>query len=102
MFITCSDWQLKDVAQKRQPFKICVNGNLMPEMQNKQTNKQKQKIGGHHDCFRDTVSCMVDHTKLPNLVIVAVVRFNYFWRKMKAFQPLEGRCCATIQLHCNF
>ena len=38
---------------------------------------------------------MVDHAKLPNLVIVAVVGF--FWRKMKAFRPLEGRCCDEIQ-----
>ena len=34
---------------------------------------------------------MVDHAKLPNLVIVAVLVLIYFWIKMKAFQPLEGR-----------
>ena len=38
------------------------------------------------------ISCVVYHAELPNLVIVAVVRFIYFWRKMKAFRPLEGRC----------
>ena len=40
---------------------------------------------------------MVDHAKLPNLVIVAVVGFIYFWRKMKDFRPLEGRRCGEIQ-----
>ena len=35
------------------------------------------------------INCVVDHAKLPNLVIVAVVSFIYLWRKMKAFQPLE-------------
>ena len=40
---------------------------------------------------------MVDHAKLPNLVNVAVVGFIYFWRKMKAFRPLEGRRCDEIQ-----
>ena len=40
---------------------------------------------------------MVDHAKLPNLVIVAVVGFIYFWRKMKAFRPLEGRRCGEIK-----
>ena len=34
------------------------------------------------------ISCVVDHAKLPNLVIVAVVGLIYFWRKMKAFRPL--------------
>ena len=27
------------------------------------------------------ISCVVNHAKLPNLVIVAVVDFIYFWRK---------------------
>ena len=32
-----------------------------------------------------------------NLVIVVVLgRFIYFWRKMKAFRPLEGRHCDEI------
>ena len=35
------------------------------------------------------ISCVVDHAKLPNFVIVAVVGFIYFWRKMEAFRPLE-------------
>ena len=43
------------------------------------------------------ISCVVDRAKLPNLVIVAVVGFIYFWRKMKAFRPLEGRRCGEIQ-----
>ena len=30
------------------------------------------------------MSCVVDHAKLQNLVIVAVIGFIYFWRKMKA------------------
>ena len=37
------------------------------------------------------ISCVVNRAKLPNLVIVAVVGFIYFWCKMKAFRPLEGR-----------
>ena len=40
---------------------------------------------------------MVDYAKLPNLVVVAVLGFIYFWRKMKAFRPLEGRRCDEIQ-----
>ena len=32
-------------------------------------------------------------------VIVAVVGFIYFWRKMKAFQPLERRRCDKIQFY---
>ena len=43
------------------------------------------------------ISCVVDLAKLPNLVIIAVVGFIYFWRKMKAFHPLEGRRCGEIQ-----
>ena len=31
------------------------------------------------------ISCVVDHAKLPNLVIVAIVGFIYFWRKIKPF-----------------
>ena len=42
-------------------------------------------------------SCVVDHAKLPNLVIVAIVGFIYFWRKMKAYRSLEGRRCDEIQ-----
>ena len=42
----------------------------MPEM-------QKKYNGGHHARFGDKV----DHTKSPNLVIVAVAGFIYFWRK---------------------
>ena len=41
--------------------------------------------------FVSEISCVVDHAKLPNLAIVAVVGFIYFWKKMKAFRPLEGR-----------
>ena len=43
------------------------------------------------------ISCVVDHAKLPNLVNVAVLGFIYFWRKMKTFRPLEGRCCDEIK-----
>ena len=42
---------------------------------------------------------MVDRAKLPNLVNVAVVSFIYFWRKMKAFPPLEGRRCDELYLN---
>ena len=42
------------------------------------------------------ISCAVDHAKLPNLVIVTVVGFICFWRKIKAFRPLEGRHCDEI------
>ena len=38
---------------------------------------QKKYNGGHHARFGDKV----DHTKSPNLVIVAVAGFIYFWRK---------------------
>ena len=32
------------------------------------------------------ISCVVDHAKLPNLVIIAVIGFIYvFGEKMKAF-----------------
>ena len=53
--------------------------------------KNKIKLGSPRS-FR----CVVDHAKLPNVVIVgivAVVGFIYFWRKMKAFRPLEERRC---------
>ena len=43
------------------------------------------------------ISCVVHRAKLPNLVIVAVVGFIYFWTKMKAFRLLEGRRCDGIQ-----
>ena len=36
-------------------------------------------------------SCVADRAKLPYLVIVAIVGFIDFWRKMKAFRPPEGR-----------
>ena len=42
---------------------------------------------------------MVDHAKLPNLVIVAVVGFIYFWRKMKAFRPLEEDTVVKFNLN---
>ena len=42
---------------------------------------------------------MVDHAKLPNLVIVAVVGFTYYWRKMKGFRPLEGRALMKFDLN---
>ena len=29
------------------------------------------------------ISCVVDHAKLPNRVIAAVVGFIYFWKKKK-------------------
>ena len=57
--------------------------------------KCKKKLGV--TTLVSEISCVVDHAKLPNLVIVAVVGFIYFWRKMKAFRPLEGRRCDEIQ-----
>ena len=45
------------------------------------------------------INYVVDHVKLPNLVIVAVLKFICFWRKMKAFRPLEGRRCDEIILN---
>ena len=42
------------------------------------------------------ISSVVDHAKLPNLVVVAVIEFIYFLRKMKAFRPLQGRRCDEI------
>ena len=43
------------------------------------------------------ISSVVDHAKLPNFIIVASVGYIYFWRKMKAFGLLEGRCCDEIE-----
>ena len=37
------------------------------------------------------ISCIVHHAKLPNFVVVAVLGFIYFLRKMKAFRPLAER-----------
>ena len=37
------------------------------------------------------ISCVVHHAKLPHLVIVAVLGFIYFLRKMKAFRTLAER-----------
>ena len=48
----------------------------MPEM--------PKKNWGHHARFGD---------KLCGRPIVAVVQFIYFWRKVKAIPPLEGRHC---------
>ena len=42
---------------------------------------------------------MVDHAKLSNLVIVAIVVFIYFWRKMKGFRPLEGAALMKFDLN---
>ena len=47
------------------------------------------------------ISCVVDHAKLSNLVIVAIVAFIYFWRKMKGFRPLEGRALMKIKFDLN-
>ena len=44
----------------------------------------------HHARFGD--SCVVNHAKLPNLVILVLVGLIYFWEKMKVFPPL-----ATMQ-----
>ena len=49
----------------------------------------------HHARFGDKLCSRP--AKLPNLVIVAVVGFIYFWRKMKVFRPLERRRCGEIQ-----
>ena len=43
----------------------------MPEM-------QKNKLGV--TTIISEISCVVDHAKLPNLVIVAIVGFIYFWK----------------------
>ena len=59
----------------------------MPEM------KKINNIVGHQH-FR--YGC-VDHARLPNFVIAAFIGFICFWRKMKAFRPLEGRRCDEIQ-----
>ena len=64
----------------------------LPEMQKK--IKLKLKLGV--TTLVSEISRVVDHAKLPNLVIVAVVGFIYFWRKKKAFQSLEGRRCDEI------
>ena len=45
------------------------------------------------------ISCVVDHAKLPNLVIVAIVAFIYFWRKMKAFRPQEEDTVVKFNLN---
>ena len=47
----------------------------MPEMQS-----TKNKSGVTTLVWE--ISCVVDHAKLPNLVIVAIVGFIYFWRKI--------------------
>ena len=41
--------------------------------------------------FVSEISCVEDHAKFQILVIVAVLGFIYFWRKIKAFRLLEGR-----------
>ena len=64
----------------------------MPEMQNK-TN------WGSPRSFR--ISCVVDRAKLPNLVNVAIVVFIYFWRKIKAFQPLELDAVMKFNLYAS-
>ena len=46
------------------------------------------KIMGVSTIFSE-ISCVVEHAKLPNLVIIAVVGFICFWIKIKAFRPLE-------------
>ena len=61
----------------------------MPEMQ--------KKLGV--TTLVSEISCVVDHAKLPNLVIVAVVGFIYFWRKMKAFHPLEEDAAVKFNLN---
>ena len=65
----------------------------MSEMPKKNNNK---KLGV--TTLVSEISCVVDHAKLPNLVTVAVLGFIYFWRKMKAFQPLEKRHCDENQI----
>ena len=59
--------------------------------------KWKKKLGV--TTLVSEISYVVDHAKLPNLVIVAVLKFICFWRKMKAFRPLEGRRCDEIILN---
>ena len=61
----------------------------MPEMQN--------KLGV--TTLVSEISCVVDHAKLPNLVIVAIVGFIYFWKKIKAFRPLEEDTVVKFNLN---
>ena len=37
-----------------------------------------KKIGDHHACFGDKLCGIVDHAKLPNLVIVAILGTGSF------------------------
>ena len=52
--------------------------------------------GGGHTLISE-ISCVVHHAKLINLEIVAALGSTYYWRKVKAFRPLEGRRCDEIQ-----
>ena len=56
--------------------------------------QKKKKVGVN--TLVSEISCVVDHAKLSNLIIVAVVGFIYFWRKMKAFWLLEWSRCDDI------
>ena len=58
-------------------------GSLMPEME------KKNKLGVI--TLVSEISCVVHHAKLPHFVIVAVLGFIYFLRKMKAFRTLAER-----------
>ena len=62
--------------------------SLMPEMEN------KNKLGVI--TLVSEISSVVHHAKLPNFVIVAVLGFICFLKKMKAFRPLAERCYEEI------
>ena len=47
--------------------------------------KAHTKNGGHYAHLGDKL-CGRPCDKITNMVIIAVVGFIYFWRKMKAFQ----------------
>ena len=49
--------------------------------------------------FVSEISCVEDHAKFQILVIVAVLGFIYFWRKIKAFRLLEGRRSDELYLN---
>ena len=42
---------------------------------------------------------MVDRAKLLNLVIVAVLGFIYFWRKMKAFSTTARKTLMKLNVN---
>ena len=47
------------------------------------------------------ISCVVDHAKLPNLVIIAVVGFIYFWRKNESLLTTGSKEDAVMKFNLN-